>query len=243
MLGYINDNTETTNIYICSYDYQTSTTYTSVKSIDDLTINLDYVDLQLPSGKLWAKSNIGAKSEDDYGLYFQWGDIKGYNPNDNKSFSWDDYIFGTDTNITKYNNTDNKILLDLIDDGATKYLGNNWKIPSKEDFIELINNTNCFGVGIDDSEFQINGTVNKQFKGIKFYSKKNNQIYVYFPCSGNIGNNSFNFTNKSGFYWTSSLCENHKYCSYYLYFNSKICNVEYGSYRFDGFPLRAISNK
>lgn len=38
----------------------------------------DYIDFNLPSGTLWAKKNIGADTETDYGLYFSWGDIKGY---------------------------------------------------------------------------------------------------------------------------------------------------------------------
>ena len=38
-----------------------------------------YVDLDLPSGTLWATTNIGASSETDSGLYFQWGDTQGYN--------------------------------------------------------------------------------------------------------------------------------------------------------------------
>lgn len=31
-----------------------------------------YVDLGLPSGKLWAKTNYGASSEDEYGIYMNW---------------------------------------------------------------------------------------------------------------------------------------------------------------------------
>ena len=32
-----------------------------------------YVDLGLPSGLKWAKCNVGAKKETDYGSYFMWG--------------------------------------------------------------------------------------------------------------------------------------------------------------------------
>ena len=32
----------------------------------------EYVDLGLPSGKLWAKCNIGANSVEEYGTYFDW---------------------------------------------------------------------------------------------------------------------------------------------------------------------------
>lgn len=38
----------------------------------------EYVDLGLPSGTLWAKMNVGAKSETDAGLYFAWGETQGY---------------------------------------------------------------------------------------------------------------------------------------------------------------------
>ena len=42
----------------------------------------DYVDLGLPSGALWAKYNIGAEAEEEYGRYFQWGDTVGYTGQD-----------------------------------------------------------------------------------------------------------------------------------------------------------------
>ena len=34
----------------------------------------EYVDLGLPSGTLWATTNIGATSPEDYGDYFAWGE-------------------------------------------------------------------------------------------------------------------------------------------------------------------------
>lgn len=40
--------------------------------------NHAFVDLDLPSGTLWATMNIGASSETDAGLFFQWGDTQGY---------------------------------------------------------------------------------------------------------------------------------------------------------------------
>ena len=38
----------------------------------------EYVDLNLPSGTLWATCNIGASKPSESGLYFQWGDTQGY---------------------------------------------------------------------------------------------------------------------------------------------------------------------
>ena len=85
----------------------------------------EYVDLGLPSGLLWAKKNIGAETEEDTGLYFQWGDTVGYTAEQvgegegKKYFGWDDYKFsvdGSSTNFSKYNETDGKTVLDLEDD-------------------------------------------------------------------------------------------------------------------------------
>ena len=36
-----------------------------------------FVDLELPSGTLWATQNVGASKPSDCGLYFQWGSVDG----------------------------------------------------------------------------------------------------------------------------------------------------------------------
>ena len=111
----------------------------------------EYVDLGLPSGLLWAKKNIGAETEEDAGLYFQWGDTVGYTAEQvgtgegKKTFDATDYkyinIDGTTLTITKYNSEDNKISLDVSDDAARTILGDTWRIPTKEEYEELIANT------------------------------------------------------------------------------------------------------
>ena len=45
---------------------------------EDPTNKHAYVNLELPSGTLWATMNVGANSETDYGLYFAWGETQGY---------------------------------------------------------------------------------------------------------------------------------------------------------------------
>ena len=47
----------------------------SRKDISGLTYN--EVDLGLPSGSKWADRNVGAKTVDDYGTYFAWGETRG----------------------------------------------------------------------------------------------------------------------------------------------------------------------
>ena len=96
----------------------------------------DYVEI---GGIKWATMNIGASSITDNGLYFQWADTQGYTAaqcgsgEGQKYFGWADYKYGaggsiTDpANITKYNSTDGKTVLDAEDDSATAAWGGNWK--------------------------------------------------------------------------------------------------------------------
>ena len=87
----------------------------------------EYVDLGLPSGLKWAKCNVGAEKETDYGYYFQWGDIE---DKSNANCTWESYKYcnGSYDTLTKYNNNslfgtvDNKKILDTKDDAARVYV-------------------------------------------------------------------------------------------------------------------------
>ncbi len=62
------------------------TTIARLKSISGLALQQEYVDLGLPSGTLWAKYNVGAVTEVDYGKYYAWGEIA-----PKTQFSWTTY--------------------------------------------------------------------------------------------------------------------------------------------------------
>ena len=103
----------------------------------------EYVDLGLPSGTLWATMNIGASSITDTGLYYQWGDTQGYLYNEHEwgesTYKW----FDVENDVyTKYNYTDGKRGLDDADDAAIAAWGNGWHIPTKAQFVELIDEDN-----------------------------------------------------------------------------------------------------
>ena len=50
-----------------------------------------WIDLGLPSGLLWASTNVGAEKPEDFGLYFAWGETQGYEGvTIDKQFTWDD---------------------------------------------------------------------------------------------------------------------------------------------------------
>ena len=106
----------------------------------------EYVDLGLPSGLKWAKCNIGATSETDYGSYFQWGDIE---DKSNSDYNWATYKHcnGSDTTMTKYctnssyGTVDNKTTLEPEDDTARANMGGDWRMPTATEYKTLYNET------------------------------------------------------------------------------------------------------
>lgn len=115
------------------------------------------VDLNLPSGNIWAKFPIGVarnaktnynESSDptyyrysDKCLYFQWGELKGYTaPQIKGQFNEKSYKFYNETNYNKYNASDNKKTLDEEDNVCLSF-SDGWTIPTIKDFTELLDNT------------------------------------------------------------------------------------------------------
>jgi len=139
----------------------------------------EYVDLGLPSGTLWAKCNVGAETETDYGLYFQWGDTQGYTYNQigtgegQKPFLETDYKWWeSGIGYTKYNATDGKTVLDIEDDAAHVNMGGEWRIPTVDDFSELINET-THEMTTKDGKI-----------GMLFISKSNSNNAIFIPFGG-----------------------------------------------------------
>lgn len=154
------------------------------------SLGYTYVDFGLPSGTLWAKCNVGAEKETDYGFYFQWGDIKNKS---NAECSWKTYKHcsdGTFNSLTKYNtessygkNPDNIKTLKSEDDAATQIMGDEWRMPTKVECQELIDNTNHEWA----ENFNESGV-----NGIKFISKTDINKYIFIPAAGFIDSSSGN---------------------------------------------------
>ena len=114
----------------------------------------DYVDLDLPSGTLWATCNVGANRPQDAGYYFAWGETTGHGDDvtDGYWFDWENYQWsepsGQELFFTKYCSnsssgkdgfTDGKLVLDPEDDAAYVNWGSQWCTPTKEQLDELLN--------------------------------------------------------------------------------------------------------
>ena len=96
----------------------------------------DCVDLGLASGLLWAKCNMGTTDPTQLGDYYAWGETstkKKYYSDNYKHFKVDKNI-----KILKYNEKDGKEVLELEDDAARANIGAGYRIPTKEDWEELL---------------------------------------------------------------------------------------------------------
>ena len=95
------------------------------------------IDLGLPSGLLWAKSNMGTTDPTEIGDYYAWGETstkKKYHGGTYKHYT------GSHFDIKKYNEKDWKTVLELEDDAANANLGVGYRIPTQEDWQELLDN-------------------------------------------------------------------------------------------------------
>ena len=102
------------------------------------TDKVEYVDLGLPSGNLWAKCNLGASAPEAYGDYYAWGEVEPKQEYTYPNHKW--YKEGAPSlGFTKYNNEDGKLSLEDEDDAVIQKLGNGWRTPTLADFRELTN--------------------------------------------------------------------------------------------------------
>ncbi len=95
-----------------------------------------FIDLGLPSGLLWARSNVGATFYVDDGDYFAWGETEPKSSYDSSTYKWGNRHWGYGY-MTKYNSTDKKTTLDPEDDAATVNWGAPCRMPSSSECQEL----------------------------------------------------------------------------------------------------------
>lgn len=200
-----------------------------------------YVNLGLPSGTLWATCNIGATSPEDYGDYFAWGETAGYN--DGKTnFNWSTYKWceGSSSTMTKYCTdssygyngfTDNKTELDLEDDAAYVNWGPAWRMPSIEQFAELINSD------YTTTEWTTqNGVYGRKITS-KVAGYEGN--FIFLPAAGERDNSSLGDAGSDGNYWSRTLGGSYPNNARGLYFHSGFIGT-YDGFRYYGRSVRPV---
>lgn len=166
----------------------------------------EYVDLGLPSGTLWATMNVGATKPEEYGNYYAWGEIE---PNKASTYTWDNYRFGSDSPLTKYD-TDNKLVLDLEDDAANVVMGGEWHMPTRAQLNELTANTTSSWTT------DYNGT---GVAGVIFTSNSNGNS-IFFPAAGDIWDEGPGHQSEGFGVWSSSRDSSGPHSAWTLYGDS-----------------------
>ena len=167
----------------------------------------EYVDLGL--SVKWASCNVGAESPEGYGSYFAWGETEEMRESSSSTYKWNNGNLFRHTKYctdSGYGTVDNKTVLDPEDDVAHVKWGGSWRMPTKSEIKELINNCTW------------SWSTQNDVYGYKVIGSNGNSIFL--PAAG------FHDRKKvlgvgvlgSGGYWSCSLDENSTYNAFFLYF-------------------------
>ncbi len=188
-----------------------------------------FIDLGLPSGLLWAETNIGAETAADDGNYYAWGEVQ---PKSN--YDWSTYKYGSSaSNLTKYNATDKIPTLDMGDDAADANWGDAFRMPTNDEFSELLNNCN---------KEWTSGTTSSgsTIKGWKFTNKKNSKNSIFLPASGTYVGTSRGDYGSYGDYWSSTLATTVSNARRFIINQSRLVLDNYS--RTNGCCVRPVAN-
>ena len=190
----------------------------------------EYIDLGL--SVKWATFNVGASTPEGYGDYYAWGEVasKDY-------YDWSTYnlCMGSSNTLTKYNTdgnygaVDNKVFLDIEDDVAHVMWGGSWRMPTRAEMDELINN--CIW-----SWTTVNGVRGQRFTSIKSGYE---ECSIFLPAAGYHHGEIVANAESYGYYWSSSLNTGSSLSASRAEFYSS--NVIRGNYfRYEGFSVRPV---
>lgn len=155
----------------------------------------EYVDLGLPCGVKWATCNVGATLPSDFGDYFAWGETQPketYASNNSKFYNvgYPELkgmgVIDSDGNLTaKY-------------DVATIEWGGKWRMPTKEELIELRNQCTWIPTTLND------------VKGYQVTGPNGNSIFLpsagyYNHTENDAGSHGLINVDSHGYYWSSTL--------------------------------------
>ncbi len=196
------------------------------------TPNHEYVDLGLPSGTLWATTNVGASTPEAYGDYFAWGETETKN-----MYNWSTYKWckGNMNTMTKYcfnssdgfnGFTDDKTELDPEDDAAYMNWGTSWRMPTIEQQQELVNSCTW------------TWTTQNGVDGRLVTGPNGNTLFL--PAAGTYWSGSLSGAGNWGRYLSRTLDKDYSFHACYMYFTSSYLQGYNFDYRYEGYSVRAV---
>lgn len=168
----------------------------------------------------WAACNLGAASPEQYGDYYAWGETS-----PKAEFTWDAYSLGDVSSRTKYNSTDGLRVLSCADDAATMALGEEWRMPTKTEFEELLDK--CTWVW----------NTRNGVSGYIVTGPNGNTIFL--PAAGQYEQKMLNDAGAWGCYWSATRNHRSDLLAESLVFDSTLSNREVAS-RYIGQSIRPV---
>jgi hypothetical protein len=136
----------------------------------------------------WASWNVGATKPEEYGGYFGWADPTGTKTSTSNS----DYPSANPPNNicgTEY-------------DAAHVHWGDSWRLPTREEQLELVNNCEW-----------TRATIN----GIQGYWVAGNGSRIFLPAGGGRAGTSINYRGSGADFWSGTISSNTAE-AYYMWF-------------------------
>ena len=229
--------------------------------------------VEMGDGLRWATCNIGANDSQEYGDYFAWGEVEPYycsldpltwKSGKNAGYAWSSYQFMTegessllyikkyqaDDNLTSaiwYNDGafvgDGLVVLESGDDAASVNWGSTWRMPTKEEWENLLDESKYvwsytldpFGVSVIPGYTVPGYLVTSMVQGYE-----GNQIFL--PAAGGFTYTTYTSSATNGGYWSSSLNEASSPFSWALCFGgSAICDGQIHP-RCNGISIRPVQS-
>lgn len=161
------------------------------------------VDLGLASGLLWAKCNMGTTEPTELGDHYAWAENstkKKYTANNYKYYKMGEYDI---KRITKYNAEDGKTVIDPEDDAARVNLGVGYRIPTQEDWKELLDDCKWEAVTIT-LPIELDPSQTKTIARWKVTGPSGN--YIILPMTGGVVcDGRYDSSDKNTYYTTANL--------------------------------------
>ena len=177
----------------------------------------EYVDLGLPSGLKWATCNVGAEKPTDYGDYFAWGEIS----------TKDTYTVENSKTFKKKGLIEIDLAGNPEYDAARANWGGAWRMPTKEEFEELLANCTYNWMTIDGVKCGV------------FTSKLNSRELILPAAGWRDGKKSYHHKGGSGYYWSASPSIDTKY-SWDLFIRITGSYVNLNQH-YNGHPVRPVA--
>ena len=181
-----------------------------------------YVDLGL--SVKWATCNVGATTPEGYGDYFAWGETTTkaeYNESNCLTYGLSISQLQSESYI------DSECNLTAQHDAATANWGGDWRMPTRAEQEELLNNCTW------------TWTTQNGVEGYSVTGPSGNSIFL--PAAGYRRWSSLNSAGRVGYYWSSTPDDDYDgdYACY-LYFDSSDHYMDYYYRRYHGRSVRPI---